>query len=71
MSETNKYNRRGFLTALARGAVVGTLGALALSVTTRKENAGETCAREGICRGCPALGGCGLPQALSLKRERK
>ena len=28
----------------------------------------ETCVNNGICRGCPEVNSCGLPQALSIKQ---
>jgi hypothetical protein len=72
-------DRRDFLKALGRIAALGGLSALGLKGLTgaraggglRPGSAGgaETCVSDGICPRCPAGGGCGLPQALSFKRE--
>ena len=62
--------RRGFLKSLARLSVLAGMGvAGAAFLRGRLRPIGETCVNEGVCRGCAVLGGCGLPQALSV-RER-
>ncbi len=64
--------RRGFFVGLLRLAAVGTLAGGAMALVTRRpaRASNEVCInpqpRTG-CRGCPALIGCGLPQALSLR----
>ncbi len=68
MSEHHDENRREFLRSILRWTLVG--GAVAGGVAlTRKK--GETCVNQGICRGCAAFEGCGLPQALSAKEARR
>ncbi len=67
MKRTYSKNRREFLRGLGRGAG---LGALLLGVGVLVERPGsmnEECVNSGICRGCSAFRGCGLPQALSAK----
>jgi len=65
-------DRREFFSALARGVVLGVLGAGAFALATRPEDpaadpTAQSCDRSGLCRGCPAVRQCGLPQALSAK----
>jgi hypothetical protein len=63
-------SRRDFLKALARAALAAGIGALAIRLARGgSRRNGEKCVGEGICRGCSAFGGCGLPAALSA-RER-
>ena len=60
-------SRREFL----RGGIRYTLlAAVTTSVAKvrRDSLAGQTCERQGICRGCSLFTGCGLPQALSARR---
>lgn len=62
--------RREFLRAMGRGLALGGLGLLTW-MTSRKRSRSirnETCVGNGICRGCPSIDDCGLPQALSFKR---
>lgn len=63
-------SRREFLKSLARGLLLAGIGALGVKLASRAPRPdGETCVGEGVCRGCSAFGGCGLPSALSA-RER-
>ncbi len=67
-----KQGRRGFLRVLVGGAALAAVAAAAVVLAARRRAAaarGEPCTGGGVCRGCPALGGCGLPQALSLKQS--
>jgi len=64
MSDQYDAKRRDFFRSIARLIVLG--GAVGgVAALTRKT--GESCVNQGICRGCPAFDGCGLPQALSAK----
>ena len=67
MSTHYDEKRREFLRSIARLAV---LGGAAGGVVALTRKSGETCVNEGVCRGCPVFGGCGLPQALSAKAAR-
>jgi len=63
-------SRRRFFISLLRLAAFGGIGALAARLLGgRPVRPGETCVNEGLCRGCTAFSGCGLPSALSA-RER-
>ena len=67
-------SRREFLGAAARLAALGGLGALVVrlargSAGRRGSRPGETCANDGLCRGCGSFAGCGLPAALSAKQR--
>lgn len=69
--------RREFLRTLARVLLllgIGALGAKLLGRGARTAGGpqagnlpGQTCLSRGICRGCSAFSGCGLPQALSAR----
>jgi len=64
-------NRRQFLfSCLRAGALAGlaALGGTLLARRLREPLAGQNCVSRGLCRGCAAFAGCGLPQALSAKR---
>jgi anaerobic selenocysteine-containing dehydrogenase len=68
-------SRREFLKSAARLALLAGLAALGLRLVRgrgapagRLPRAGETCVNQGVCRGCTAYSGCGLPAALSAKR---
>ena len=68
--------RREFLKSAARLALLAGLGALGLRLLRgggaaaggRLPRAGQTCVNQGVCRGCTAWSGCGLPAALSARR---
>jgi len=62
---TQPNERREFLRSALRYLALGLLGAGGLALTTRRR---ENCERAFICRGCSAVDGCGLPQALSFKQ---
>lgn len=69
-------SRRQFLVSLGRTAgrllLLAGLGAAGAALARRgrpEDRTGETCINGGLCRGCAAFAGCGLPQALSA-RER-
>ncbi len=56
-------SRRDFL----RNTALGGLAALAATFVARRPR--QTCVKDGLCRGCAAFDDCGLPRALSMKRE--
>jgi len=63
--------RREWFRSAARGAGLAALAALAAFLPRRRSDdsaAGQSCANRGICRGCSALTGCGLPEALSFRQ---
>ena len=66
-------SRREFLRTAGRLVAIGGLGALVFRLLRRGSGtlpAGtETCANDGLCRGCGAFAGCGLPAALSAKQR--
>ena len=68
-STARKPTRRQFLRGVARNGGLGALAVLGIVLggRARSTKRSETCANQGICRGCPAFDGCGLPQALSAK----
>ncbi len=64
--------RRESFRTLARLCMLAALGGGAALLLKRRgvapTDAGrQTCTASGICRGCPSLAGCGVPQALALK----
>jgi hypothetical protein len=70
--------RREFLRTLGRGLLLAGIGALALrllgpGIFRRRGGGrtlrGQTCINLGVCRGCSAFSGCGLPQALSARQR--
>jgi hypothetical protein len=64
MSENHDEKRREFLRSVLRWTILG--GAVA-GVGALASKRGESCVNQGVCRGCAAFDGCGLPQALSAK----
>jgi len=69
----NGESRREFLRGGARYALLAGLGAVSAALFKRSGGkiSGQTCINEGICSGCTAFGGCGLPQALSAKQAKR
>ena len=70
--------RRDFLKAFGRALLLVGIGALAVRllgwrgarrIGGKQIRRGETCINRGICRGCTAFSGCGLPQALSARQR--
>lgn len=66
-------SRREFLKAAGRLIALGGLGILVFRPVgrggARRPTDGETCVNDGLCRGCTAFAGCGLPAALSAKQR--
>jgi len=68
--------RREFLKSAARLALLAGLGVLGLrllrggvgAASGRLRRAQQACLNQGVCRGCTAYSGCGLPAALSARR---
>lgn len=74
MDETQdkRTSRREFFRGIGRSLALGGMGALAavLAGRRRRPPADEQCINLGVCRGCSAFDGCGLPQALSARQAR-
>ena len=74
MNETGQVpgGRREFLRGGARCALLAGLAAVSAVLAKRSGGklSGQTCVNQGICSGCTAYAGCGLPQALSRKQAK-
>ena len=68
-STARAVTRREFLPAAARYGALAALAAVAALAAgiKRSRPAAQKCINKGICRGCGAFDGCGLPAALSAK----
>jgi hypothetical protein len=65
---TERISRREFLRSAGRLGVLGGLALLGARLLRGKPRPGDqACVNDSICRGCPTLVSCGLPQALSAK----
>lgn len=66
----SRARRREFLRGGARYALLTTLAAVSATLFKRSGGkiSGQTCINQGICSGCTAYAGCGLPAALSRKQ---
>ena len=63
-------SRREFLRSLGRLGILAAMGgAGAKLLKGRIVRSSEICVNQGICRGCGAFDGCGLPQALSARQR--
>ena len=66
-------SRREFLNTAGRLLALGGLGVLVFRLLgvgrTRRPSGSENCVNDGLCRGCGAFAGCGLPAALSAKER--
>ena len=60
-------DRRVFVSTALRRLALGVLGLTGYALLRKRPARGETCVNRGLCRGCGAYEGCGLPQALSAK----
>ncbi len=62
--------RRQLLAGILRTGSLGLLGAAGGSIFVKRRRLVREgkCIARGICRGCEAFEGCGLPPALSAKR---
>jgi hypothetical protein len=68
---SEKHNRREFLRDIGRLALLGAVTLLGATLARRRLNvkrARETCVHDGYCPDCPALSGCILPPAQSMKK---
>jgi len=72
-SDQDSESRREFLRGGARYALLAGLGAVSATLFKRSGGklSGQTCINQGICHGCTAFTGCGLPQALSAKQTKR
>jgi hypothetical protein len=69
---SESMNRREFVRACARYALLGGLAAGAASrLAGPGRRAAGACLRTGICPGCPRQDECDLPQALLARRHRE
>jgi len=65
-----RLSRRDFLLAAGRWLLAAALGAGAVRLLLgRPRLLRQTCVNQGVCRGCPAFSGCGLPPALSARQR--
>jgi hypothetical protein len=66
-------SRREFLRTVARILAFGGIGVLAFRLLRRgtvgRPAGSEICVNDGLCRGCGAFAGCGLPAALSAQQR--
>ncbi len=66
-------SRREFLKNMGRIMLLSGLTAGVAGLATRKGASSpkdDTCRRDGVCRNCPLLKGCGHPTALSFKEAK-
>jgi len=72
-ADPDRAHRREFLRGGARYALLAALGVVSASLYKRSGGklSGQTCVNEGVCSGCTAFTGCGLPQALSAKQAKR
>lgn len=76
-AEAPEIGRREFLRNAGRYVLTALLGGGIGALVGRDggERDGEKCINRGVCRGCPSVRTCHLPQAMSLKeaetRERR
>ena len=65
-----RLSRREFFLAAGRWLLAAALGATAVRLLVgRPRLRGQSCVNQGVCRGCAAFSGCGLPQALSARQR--
>lgn len=66
-------NRREFLRNGLRYALLTGLAVVSATLFKRSGGklSGQTCINQGICSGCNAFTGCGLPRALSAKQAKR
>ncbi len=71
--DTESASRREFLRGGLRYALLAGVGTAVATVVSKRRAAlpGQTCASNGLCRGCAVVSDCGLPQALSFKQATK
>jgi hypothetical protein len=66
-------NRREFLRDGVRSCLLAGMAAVSALLLKRSGGklTGQTCVNQGICSGCGAFAGCGLPAALSAKTAKQ
>ena len=71
-ADSARANRRDFFRGGARYALLTVLGVVSAVLFRRSGGrlSGQVCTNQGICSGCMAYTGCGLPQALSRKQAK-
>jgi len=65
-------SRRDFVRDGFRYVFLAGLGAVSATLFKRSGGklSGQSCIKQGICSGCSAYAGCGLPAAISRKRTK-
>ena len=66
-----KTDRRSVLRAAARWSLLAGGGVAAAHLVNRSVRSEQPCQNQQICRGCPVVPECGLPQALSYRAVRE
>ena len=61
-------NRREFMRDGTRYGLLSLAAWLAARLARPGAAGNQTCVNRGLCRGCAVFAGCGLPQALSVRR---
>jgi hypothetical protein len=66
-------NRREFMRDGVRYSLLAGMAAVSALLLKRSSGklTGQTCVNQGICSGCGAFAGCGLPAALSAKATKR
>jgi hypothetical protein len=66
-------NRREFMRDGMRYSLLAGMAAVSALLLKRSGGklTGQTCVNQGICSGCGAYAGCGLPAALSAKAAKR
>jgi hypothetical protein len=67
-ADDKAMNRREFFRRVGRGAAMAALAGAAALAATRRKDREPSCINQGVCRGCPAFGGCRLPRARVARR---
>ncbi len=64
--------RREFFAALGRVAAAGALAAIGFKATRKPDGSRDAvaCVTQGWCAPCGAVETCGLPRALSYRRDK-
>lgn len=71
MKDECRIDRREFIKSIGRKAIATAIVVGTGKLVVRKPaDRRQSCTGDGICTRCATLTGCGLPQALSAKRER-
>lgn len=67
-----KQSRSEFLRSFVRYLILGGLFSMAGFLFAKREKSSkDECVNPDICRGCPSFKNCGLPPALSARKNKK